>query len=390
MDDSFSWHQPVQLRFGTGAASAVARELGEDGAVLLTLEGPAGHRLGHAFAEALGSRLLALIQVRPGLASLAQGRALAAAVWPLLRARPKAVLLGVGGGSVMDLAKLLRCRPLDQDFDALQQAVRGQASWPEQQIHRLWLVPTTSGTGSELTRWATLWDTEATVWTKRSLDEPFGWAERAFVDPDLTVGCPPAVMRDCALDAFSHALESLWNRRRSPLSAALAVRAARRLRDALPQAWRGPLTPALRQALSLGALEAGLAFSQTRTALAHALSYAVTLEQGLSHGHAVALWLPAVWRLAQGRDPALDTLLCAVFDTATAEDGARALDEWLASLAVSADPHRCGIADAEARIVQALGSERGRNFVGSPDARHGLQDAPVAARAAAKQTAGMA
>jgi alcohol dehydrogenase class IV len=229
---------------------------------------------------------------------------------------------------------------------------------------RLWLLPTTAGTGSEVTRWATVWDTEEPVPRKRSLDEPWGYAERAFVDPELSASCPPQVLRDCALDALAHALEAMWNRHANPVSDALALRAAQRIVRHLPRALRGRADAADLQALSLAALEAGLAFSQTRTALAHALSYALTLEKGVPHGLACAMWLPVAWRMAQGHHARLDALLAQVFDRPAAP-GAEALAQWLVALGVPLDLHALGVADAELRVERALASERGRNFITS-------------------------
>ncbi|EHR69830.1 alcohol dehydrogenase, class IV [Burkholderiales bacterium JOSHI_001] len=362
MVGDFNWRLPVDVSFGTGAAERVAAALGPGLAVLLTLDGPAGQALAGRFEAALGPRLLATLPVSGGLGSMGQARALCAELWPLLARERGAVLLAVGGGTVMDLAKVARCRPLDGEFDSLRAALRGQAPWPVQHLHRLWLVPTTAGTGSEVTRWATVWDTEQRPCVKRSLDEAFGWAERAFIDPELSLSCPRAVLRDSALDALSHALESMWNRHANPVSGALAQDAARRVLQALPAALNQPRVLAHRTELSLAALQAGLAFSQTRTALAHALSYPVTLEQGLPHGLAVALWLPAVWRLAVGHDPAVDRQLAAVFG-GTAAAGAEQLERWLQSVGVDTRLELHGIHDGAHRIEAALNSPRGKNFI---------------------------
>jgi phosphonate metabolism-associated iron-containing alcohol dehydrogenase len=373
----FDWQMPVAVRFGAGCADTVAEALGPRRALVMGFTPATALGWRAAWQARLGERLADWVEVDDGLSSLARCRGLSARVWPVLAREPGTVLLALGGGTTLDIAKVLRCRPLDSDFDAVERALRGQAPWPALALAPLWMVPTTAGTGSEVTRWATVWDTGSQPPLKRSFDEPFGFAERAFVDPALTLSCPLAVTRDTGLDALSHALEALWNRHANPVSDALALGAARRVLRALPAALRAPDDLALRGELSLAALEAGLAFSQTRTALAHALSYAVTLEQGLPHGLAVALWLPTAWDLAVGRDARVDALLAQVFapeagaaaDPATAAAqaarGAGMLRVWLQRLGVGLDPTRLGINDAPQRIRAALDSPRGRNFVGA-------------------------
>jgi phosphonate metabolism-associated iron-containing alcohol dehydrogenase len=395
----FNWHLPVQVRFGEGCSRDIPEALQGRPAVVLAFTGTVADELHHAWAQALGTRLLAWVTVTDGLSSVARCRELAARVWPLLQREPQAVLIGVGGGTTLDLAKVLRCRPKDAvdgaGFDAVGAAIRGEAAWPALALSPLWMMPTTAGTGSEVTRWATVWDTDAAPAMKRSFDEPFGYAERAWVDPALTRTCPLGVVRDTALDTLAHALEALWNRHANPASDALALSAARRVITCLPQRLAQPGDAALRRALSLAALEAGMAFSQTRTALAHALSYALTLEQGVPHGAACAVWLPAVWKLAAGRDLRLDAALAdlaallhrteakaaasarprgtkgaghddgstnlGLTDHALA--GAASLQRWLRRLGAAADPRELGIDDGEDRLRGALDSPRGRNFV---------------------------
>lgn len=362
MSRTFDWSIPVAVRFGAGCSDALAELLAGRRAVVLAFEPATVLGVEARWREGLADRLLHWEPVPEGLASLEQAAMLAARVWPLLEAHPRAVLIGLGGGTTLDLAKLVRCRPVDGDFGRIAGALRGEAAWPELAPSPLWMVPTTAGTGSEVTRWATIWDLAAPVPQKRSFDEPFGWAERAVVDPALTLTCPGAVTRDTALDALAHALEALWNRHANPVSDALALTAARRVLASLPACLAEPANLHWRTELSLAALEAGLAFSQTRTALAHALSYAVTLEQGLAHGLACALWLPLAWRLAAGRDAALDARLAQVFNVPAA-DGWMPLRDWLHALGVQTDPEALGITDAEPRVAAALASARGRNFV---------------------------
>ena len=382
---AFGWSMPVAVRFGVGCADEVPEALGSRRVLLLAFTPATALGWRARWQARLGGRLIDWIEVDDGLSSLARCRELSARVWPLLAREPEAVLLALGGGTTLDIAKVLRCRPLDGgvdgsvggDFDRVERALRGQVPWPALALAPLWMLPTTAGTGSEVTRWATVWDTVAQPSLKRSFDEAFGWAERAYVDPLLTLSCPPAVTRDTALDALSHALESVWNRHANPVSDALALSAARRVLRALPAALQAPEDLSLRTELALAALEAGMAFSQTRTALAHALSYAVTLEQGLPHGQAVALWLPTAWELAVGHEARVDALLAQVFEPMTTEpegtadtsaraaQGAQTLRAWLQRLDVELDPARLGIADAAQRVQAALDSVRGRNFIGA-------------------------
>lgn len=362
----YSWHLPVDLRFGAGCAEELTAALGDRRVVVLAMS--AADLLGwrDRWAPAWGPRLKAWVPVPDGLSSLGRAQALSDSVWPHLD--ESTVIIAVGGGTTLDLAKVLRCRPLDGRFDRIAAAIRGEQPWPA--LHRapLWLVPTTAGTGSEVTRWATVWDTDVTPARKLSLDEPWGYAERAFVDPALTLSCPPSVTRDTALDTLAHALESIWNVHANPISTRLAVPAARLVIQHLPGLLEDLGHLGLRSQLSWAALQAGMAFSQTRTALAHALSYDLTLQQGLPHGQACALWLPRTWRLAQGRHAPTDAALSEVFGV-PADEGLARLEQWLLSVGVDTSPsalQALGVHDADARVQAALASPRGRNFIGSP------------------------
>jgi alcohol dehydrogenase len=358
----FGWHMPVAVEFGAGCSDRIAAAVHGRPVLVLAFEPARAIGLTERWHAQFGADLVDWVDVADGLSSLGCARELSVRVWPLLQTHPGCVLVAVGGGTTMDLAKVLRCQPQNGDFAGVAAALRGTAQWPELALAPLWLVPTTAGTGSEVTRWATVWDTDAHPPVKRSLDEPFGYAERAFVDPVLALSCPAAVTRDTALDALAHALEAIWNHHANPVSDRLAVSAAKRVLTHLPACLQRPDDLSLRSELSLAALEAGLAFSQTRTALAHALSYAVTLERGVPHGLACAIWLPTAWRLAAGRDAGIDQRLGEVFGV-TASEGANRLTAWLKSLDIEARPEAFGIADAPLRIATAMASARGANFI---------------------------
>jgi alcohol dehydrogenase class IV len=116
--------------------------------------------------------------------------------------------------------------------------------------------------------------------------------------------------------------------------------------------------------MSRASLLAGLAFSNTRTALAHSISYEMTLRHGLPHGLACSFTLPMVWRLAAGADAERDALLASVFDGDLA-DAPAALDAFLHRVSVATRFSDYGVTNAEARtmVAFALDGARGRNFI---------------------------
>ena len=293
-----TWFNPVRITFGEGCFGNIAQQLGTtQPAVVLADRAALSFSAETALLDALAGQCKAWEWLQGGLASVARARELCEQLWPVMQQYPDAVVIAIGGGTTLDLAKVLRFRCALQGAGL---AAATLAHWRTNTVstgfsrHPLWLVPTTSGTGSDVTRWATVWDTDSAVHAKLSWAPAKGFAERAFVDPELTVSCPARITRDCALDTLAHALESIWNHHANVATAALAVQAARLVVAALPRVLQTPADLAARVDLSRASLLAGLAMSQTQTALAHALSYDLTLQEGLPHGEACAVWLPSM------------------------------------------------------------------------------------------------
>ena len=155
----------------------------------------------------------------------------------------------------------------------------------------------------------------------------------------------------------------------NPISAALAVSAARAVLETLPALAGDLASIELRLGMMRAATLAGLAFSNTKTALAHSLSYHFTLNHGVPHGIACSFSLPLVMRSAIGCDPACDAALRLIFgpELAAAPD---LLAEFLAGLGVSTRAEDHGIASGEWQrlIDDALAGERGKNFLGRREA----------------------
>jgi len=367
---SWRYHNPVDLRLGAGALRDLPVLVGGRRATLVVFPEAASLGLLARLSAVLGSALVGVIdrtEPNPDVASLA---ALYRAFW----ADPRAgdVIVAVGGGSVIDTAKALMVSTADGSFEALIELLASGKPLVPQRVKPLIAVPTTAGTGSEVTPWATIWDRAAG--RKYSLHLPQTWPEAAIVDPELATSLPAGPTLAAGLDALSHALESIWNVNANPVSDTHAVAAARNVLRTLPALMLDLANPTLRARMSLAAAQAGLAFSNTKTALAHSISYDMTLHHGLPHGIACSFTLPMVLGRALGADAARDEVLARIFDGALA-DAPAALERFLEDLGVSTRFASYGVPpDEEARLVAAaLDGVRGKNFIG---ARAGASSAP--------------
>jgi alcohol dehydrogenase len=266
---------------------------------------------------------------------------------------------------VIDTAKVLAVSL--GDFWNVQAILEGRGGVGSPKATPIIAVPTTSGTGSEVTCWATIWDTAAGK--KHSLNRPDLYPEHAIVDPGTSLGLPRDVTLATGLDALSHALESLWNVNANPISANYAVFAARELLDALPKLLDRLDDIRLRTRVVRASLFAGLAFSNTKTALAHSLSYYLTSHHGTVHGIACSFTLPAVMRSVIGRNETCDLVLQQIFG-ADLLAGADRLETFLTDLGVSTRPADYGVTQENwlRAIDEALNGERGLNFIGARDA----------------------
>jgi alcohol dehydrogenase len=200
------------------------------------------------------------------------------------------VVIGLGGGSSMDVAKLVAV--LTPNSQPLKEAygignVRGK---------RLPLVqvPTTAGTGSEVTNIAIVTTGET---TKMGVVAPQLYADMAVLDATLTLGLPPAVTAATGIDAMVHAIEAYTSRyKKNPISDMLARQALGLLSTHLLTACEDRRNLQARQAMLLGACLAGQAFSNAPVAAVHALAYPIGGVFHVAHGLSNSLVLPHVLR----------------------------------------------------------------------------------------------
>ncbi|MEI2415383.1 iron-containing alcohol dehydrogenase PsrA [Orrella sp. JC864] len=357
----WTYHNPVGIHAGQDSLARLPGILGGRDCVLVTFPEAPALGLVDQVADLLGPRLRGVVaQARPNpdVQWLAPLYDRAHSLWADVPC-----LVALGGGSAIDTAKALMCATPSGTFGELLQALTQGTVLPPGRHKALIAVPTTAGTGSEVTPWATVWDQDAG--RKHSLHQPWTWPEAAIVDPALMLSLPAGATLASGLDALSHALESIWNVHRNPVSTALACDAAQRILRVLPTLMQDLENAALRAEMAQAALLAGLAFSNTKTALAHSLSYEITLRHGVAHGIACSFSLPLVLEMALGSDPQADRALLAIFEAASPEAAVARLRQFLHGLGVATDPADYGVSAADwAQMVRSASQgPRGRNFI---------------------------
>lgn len=206
-------------------------------------------------------------------------------------------IIGIGGGSVLDLSKSLAAlKSMDIDSSTTLRSVIEQKRYIENKSIVPWIgIPTTSGTGSEVTCWATIWDRANGV--KLSIDCEKLYANTAIIDPTLTASLPMRLTASTALDALCHATEAYWSRNSNEISRIYSLEAIKRIVNNIEKVLTHSKEIKLRNEIALGSLYAGLAFSNTRTTACHSISYPLTLVLGIDHGVAASLTLAKVMEL---------------------------------------------------------------------------------------------
>ena len=208
------------------------------------------------------------------------------------RALGAELVIGFGGGSSMDVAKLVALLAHPDCTQALKDIYGvGNARGPRLPLIQ---VPTTAGTGSEVTQIAIITTGET---TKMGVVSPVLLPDLAVLDAELTLGLPPAVTAATGIDAMVHAIEAYTSKiRKNPLSDLLAREALRLLAANLHEAVYNGHNREARQAMLLGALLAGQAFANAPCAAVHALAYPLGGHFHIPHGLSNALVLPEVLR----------------------------------------------------------------------------------------------
>ena len=280
---SFTFATAQRIAFGAGSAADLPAVVAEFGQRPFVCTGANRDRFGHLLAG-LDARTWA-VTGEPDLDDIRAGAAAA-------REHGADVLVGLGGGAVLDAAKLIAAlTPNEGDLlDYLE--VIGAGRPLERPPLPFIAVPTTAGTGSEVTSNGVVTSPEHGV--KVSLRSPSMLARVALVDPELTVGCPPAVTASSGLDALTQCLEPFVSPFANPLTDGFCAEGLRRAGRSLRRAYTDGDDLAARTDMALCSLLGGLALANAKLGAVHGLAGVIGGLTGAAHGVSCAtLLVPA-------------------------------------------------------------------------------------------------
>lgn len=227
------------------------------------------------------------------------------------------LLIALGGGSALDAAKVLvQTMVQPEQADGLlnlhfrqKQPLNWLPSLP------LITIPTTAGTGAEVTPFATVWD--GIFHKKYSLAHQGMYPVLTILQPKLTLSLPWKETFYTALDTVSHSLETLWNKHNTSVSCGYAIQALELVMQHLNTVLQQPDQLKAREELQKASFLAGLAISINRTAIAHSISYPLTSHYAVPHGLACSYSLPAIIELVMSKQAMpkdIQPLLTRLFD----------------------------------------------------------------------------
>ena len=280
-----------RILFGSGVSSLVgekAKALGGSRALLVTDEtmtrlGSAGRIADSLRAAGCAVSVFSDVEPEPSVETVDRAAAIA-------RAEGADIVVGLGGGSCLDAAKAVSVLATNEGSAAAYQGL-GLVTKPG--VPKI-MIPTTAGTGSEVTFTAVLIRRSNGV--KGGINGDYLYPDYSLLDPDLTVSMPPSVTASTGMDALAHALEAFTSRQASPFSDMFAREAIRRIGKHLRVATFNGKDREARENMMLAALFGGVALANAGVTACHALAYPLGGMFGVAHGVSNALLLSHVAR----------------------------------------------------------------------------------------------
>jgi len=330
----FDFHLPTLVCFGNGRVRDMNDRIGQDNQRIMIVTDKnlaAVSEIMNAVKKLLADREITWfdgVEENPSLATLEKGRALA-------REHNVQLVVGLGGGSPMDAAKGIAV--LATNDGNMRDYMKGEPLGTDPLP--VVCIPTTSGTGSEVTPYAVFTDPEAGV--KGGYAHPSLFPRLSIVDPELTYTMPQGVIVNTGLDALTHAVEAYLSTEASPLSDIFALESIQSVLAHLPGAARKDHQAMSRMAYA--SMLAGVAITHGGTILLHIMGYPLTVFHGIAHGLANAILLPEFMRFMREKSTVKSKV--AVIDGMFEKAGG--VEAFVKGLGVSTSLSSYGIQESE-------------------------------------------
>jgi len=306
MTDNFSYYMPTKIVYGINELNNIDKYINERKTLLITSEG----FIKRGLVDKLKSKTTYIVDVISEIKSHPEFKDLKTTYSKIAKIDFE-VILAIGGGSVLDASKFFSVQNDNKEAQFVEDMIKGKLPKEDYKLIPIISVPTTAGTGSEITPWATIWDMDEKK--KYSLHLPDLFSEIALYDPTLTLSVPKDITIQTGLDTLSHALESIWNKNASEITVNYAVKSAKLIINNLVSLSNDLENLEYRDNIMKACMYAGLAFSNTQTAIAHAMSYYITAHKGIDHGIACSFTLPMLIDNVIGKYDFIDSALKDIF-----------------------------------------------------------------------------
>jgi alcohol dehydrogenase class IV len=289
MSEIYHFHTVPKLVYGQGSISRLAEEAGEMGKKVLLITGSTSLQkcgitagIKRLFSEAnMAYFIFDQVKPEPELELVEEAR-------KIVREEKCDLVIGIGGGSVLDVAKATA--GLANSPDSVYDYFQGK-SIEEKGIPFL-AIPTVAGAGAEVTPNSVLTDKKNRI--KKSIRGPYFMAERVLVDPELMVSLPPEVTASSGMDALVQGIEAFTSKHASFLTDTLSLKGIELIGNNIKKAYRNGKDIAAREAMAYGSLVIGMAFSNCRLGAVHGLAHPVGALYGARHGIVCGVLMPSV------------------------------------------------------------------------------------------------
>ncbi len=327
----FSYHMPADLRFGRGLADKIGdicKEIGGEKVLVVTGTGSTKRSglldrvLDSLKAAGLGAAVFDKVTQNPLTTTVYEGVELA-------KAEGCGVILGVGGGSIMDAAKAIAfCTVNAGDVsDYIFGKKQGAGALP------IVLLPTTCGTGSEGNQIAVLTNPETK--DKKALYTMQVMPRVSVIDPDVMTTMPKSVLSSVGFDAFTHSLEAYTSKKANPITDAQALLGMQLLADDLPKLVSGEGGAAEWEAVSLAATLGGMVIGAAGVSAAHGMEHPASGLKNIVHGRGLAALTPPIVERLATADPEKFARVSVLLGGSGAEDCAESIRRFLKAIDLS-------------------------------------------------------